>query len=131
MDAIISHGVIPGTATLLDEPNLLVQSLSITPQRNEQRYKGPNRATQGVTETDPIMDFAFQAIITTVAGLADQHPGTQCAELDNFTSTPIHGFDLEDGMLVFRDPSRTLDTENPDSVSFTVTHFPFVDPPPP
>lgn len=134
MDAIIAHGVIPATAALLDEPNLLIQSLTITPQRTEQRFRGPNRATQGITETDPVMDFAFSAIITAQAGLATQQPGTLCTGLANFVtgatpSTVIHGFDEEDGILVYRDPSRSLDTENPDTLNFTVTHFPFVDPP--
>jgi hypothetical protein len=127
MDAILAHGIIPGTGTLVDEPDLLVQNLTITPQRTETRYKGPNRATQGITETDPIMDFAFTAIISEMQGLADQEPGTVVANLANFAAE-THGFDEEDGILLYRDPSRTLDTENPDQVSFTVTHFPFVEP---
>jgi hypothetical protein len=130
MNAIISHGVLPSAATLVDEPNLLVQSLTITPQRTEQRYKGPNRATQGITETDPVMDFAFQAIVTTASGLAVQEPGTLCTGIANFAeSATIHGFDEEDGILLYRDPSDSKDTDNPDSISFTITHFPFVEPP--
>ena len=127
MDAIISHGIIPGTGTLLDEPALLVQSLTITPQRTEQRYKGPNRATQGLTYTDPVMDFAFTGIISEATGLAIQEPGTLVASLANFAAV-THGFDEEDGVLVFRDPSVAKDTDNPDTISFTVTHFPFVEP---
>ena len=125
MNAIISHGVIPSAATILNEPAILVQSLTITPQRTEGRFKGPNRATQGITETDPVMDFAFQALILDPTGLADGPPGTQLVELANFAS-PIHGFDPTDGVLIFRDPSVSKDTDNPDSISFTATHFPFL-----
>jgi hypothetical protein len=125
MDAIIAHGNVPGAGTLVNEPNLLVQNLTVTPQRTETRFKGPNRATQGITETDPVMDFAFSAIVSTNAGLADGHPGTQVIELENFKGQ-MHGFHPLEGTLIFRDPSKQKDTENPDQVSFTVTHFPFV-----
>jgi hypothetical protein len=125
MNAIISHGVLPATRVLLDEPAILVQSLTITPQRTEQRYKSGSRATVGVTETDPLMDLAFQGIIMEYSGLADVHPGTQLLTLANF-QTEIHGFDIEDGIIICRDPARTLDAENPDSISFTATHFPFL-----
>jgi hypothetical protein len=130
MDAIIQHGgaVAP---ELLDEPDMLVTSLTITPQRTEGRYRGPNKATQIVTEVDPILDFQFSAIIKSLEGLCDQEPGTAVASLENF-SDEIHGFDPEDGMLIFRDPSRELSSdETPDTISFTVTHFPFVTPPTP
>ena len=130
MDAIITHGGAPA-GTLVDEPDMLVTSLTITPQRTEGRYRGANKATQFVTETDPILDFQFSAIIGAFSGLCDQEPGTAVASLDNF-SDEIHGFDPTDGMLIFRDPSRELSSdETPDSITFTVTHFPFVTPPTP
>jgi hypothetical protein len=125
MNAIITHGSLPGTATLVDEPSLLVQSLTITPQRTEARFKGPNRATQGLTYTDPVLDFAFNAIITGTGELATGGPGQLLLDIANFAAI-THGFDPEDGILVFRDPSDAKDTDNPDTTTFTVTHFPFV-----
>jgi hypothetical protein len=125
MNAIITHGVIPSENILVDEPNILIQSLTVTPQRTETRHRGPNRATQGITEVDPVIDFAITGLIKTVAGLADGHPGEQLIELLNYQAS-LHGFAPTDGIIVYRDPSRSHDTENPDSVTLTVTHFPFV-----
>ncbi len=49
VDAIIQHGTLPDSATLVDEANLLVTSLTVTPTREIKEYKGAsNRAVQGV-----------------------------------------------------------------------------------
>lgn len=129
VDAIIQHGAIPSTGGMVDEPDLLVQSLTITPVREEKRYKGANKATQGILYTDPTLQFGFKAIISEKQGLADQHPGTAVAALANFTApTTIHGFDPADGIMVYKDPSDEMDDENPDMINFTVEHFPFVEP---
>jgi len=127
VEAIIQHGNIPGESGLVDEPSLLVQSLSIKATREEKMFKGANKATQGVLETDPKLSFEFKAIISEFSGFADQHPGTAVDELANFAAA-IHGFDPEEGTMIYKDPSRDLDNENPDMVSFTVLHLPFVEP---
>jgi hypothetical protein len=126
VEAIIAHGNVP-VGTLVDEADLLIQSLSIKATREEKMFKGANKATQGVLETDPKLTFEFKAIISEVAGLADQNPGTAVTELANFAAA-IHGFDPEEGTLIYKDPSRELDNENPDMVNFTVIHLPFVEP---
>jgi len=125
VDAIIQHGVIPSAGLLVDEANMLVQSLTITPAREEKAFKGANRATQGLLYTNPTLAFAFKAIISDVSGLADQHPGTEVTELANFAGD-IHGFDPDQGTLIYKDPSREEDNDNPDMVNFTIAHFPFV-----
>lgn len=127
VDAIIQHGAIPSTGGMVDEADLLIQSLTTTPRREEKRFKGGNKATQGLQYTDPTLTFAFKAIISDTAGLAVQHPGTTVTSLMNFQSA-VHGFDPADGILVYKDPVREQDTENPDMISFTVEHFPFVEP---
>jgi hypothetical protein len=109
----------------VDEANMLVQSLTITPAREEKAFKGANRATQGLLYTNPTLTFAFKAIISDVSGLADQHPGTEVTELANFAGD-IHGFDPDQGTLIYKDPSREEDNDNPDMVNFTIAHFPFV-----
>ena len=109
----------------MDEPNLLVQSLAIKATREEKKFKGANKATMALLETDPILTFDFKAIISAYEGLADQNPGTAVTELANFAAT-IHGFDPSDGTLVYKDPSRDMDNDNPDMVNFSVVHFPFV-----
>lgn len=126
--AIIQWGSLPETASLVDEANILIQSLTITPKREEKRYKGAStRATEGISLTDPTLTFAFKAYVATETGLAIQHPGTQVTELANFAAA-IHGFDPTQGMMIYKDPSRELTIEDPDMISFTVEHLPFVEP---
>lgn len=127
VQAIIKHGNLPAVDGLVDEPNILVQNLTITPGRELKEFKGANKAVQGLLLTNPTLKFAFKAIISEEAGLADQHPGTEVTELANFAAE-MHGFDPEEGMMVYLDPSRDLTTEDPDMINFTVAHYPFVDP---
>lgn len=127
IEAIIKHGNIPETGGMLDEPDMLVQSLSIKAERDEKMFKGANKATQGVLETDPKLTFEFKAIISEYSGLCDQNPGTAVTDLANFAGS-IHGFDPSDGTMIYKDPTRDLDNENPDMVSFSILHLPFVEP---
>lgn len=124
-DASIVHGNLPTDISLLDEPDMLVQSLTTTPGREERTYKGANKAIQGIEYTNPTISFAFEAYISERTGLCDQHPGTTVTGLLNFAAARF-GFDPADGILVFKDPSATANLENPETISFTVTQFPFV-----
>ncbi len=125
--AKIRHGNVPETETLVDEPNMLVQSLSVKPEREEKLFKGANKATQGALYLDPKLTFEFKSIISEYEGLCEEHPGMAVSELANFSGA-IHGFDPEEGTLVYKDPSRDMDTENPDMINFTILHLPFVEP---
>lgn len=126
IDAIIQYGIIPATGGPVDEANILVQSITITPAREKKAFKGPNKATQGLQYTDPTIGFAFKAIISNRAGLAIQHPGTAVTELAAFTGI-VHGFDPSQGIMVYEDPTDDLTNEDPDMVNFTVTSYPFVE----
>jgi hypothetical protein len=128
VEAIIQYGsILPGaTATFLDEPSLLVESLAIKPNRDKKAFKGPNRATVALSYTDPTISFAFKAIISEAAGLAIQHPGTLVTDLANFAGT-THGFVSGEGIMVYEDPSTDLSNDNPDMVNFTVVNYPFVE----
>lgn len=125
VDAIIQYGPVPTTGGPVDEPSLLVQSISITPSREKKVFKGANKATAVLQYTDPTISFAFKAFISSETGLAAAHPGSQVTELANFAGA-IHGFDPEQGIMVYEDPTRDLDQENPDAVNFTVRNYPFV-----
>jgi len=126
VDAIIQHGTLPDTATLVDETNLLVQSLTVTPGRELKEYKGAsNRAVQGLSLTNPTITFDFDCFVGTAAGLAIQHPGTAVAELANFAAAR-HGFDPTQGTMVYLDPSDEFSNEDPDKIKFKVTQYPFV-----
>jgi len=128
VDAIIQWGSIPDTITLVDEPDVLIQSLTITPAREEKYYKGAaSRADEGVSLTNPSLTFAYKAYVSTEAGFAIQHPGTQVTELANFASAKF-GFDPTQGMMIYKDPSRELTIEDPDMVNFSVVHKPFIEP---
>lgn len=125
VDAILQYGTLPADGTLVDEADLLVQSLTITPAREKKLYKGVNRATGGISLTDPILTFAFNAYVGTAAGLAIQHPGTTVASLANFAGA-VHGFDPAEGILLYEEPSTELTNEDADMVKFNVVHYPFV-----
>lgn len=125
--ALITHGAIPSDITLIDEPDMLVQSLTVTPAREEKTYKGANRAVQGIEYTNPTISFAFEAYISDRTGLCDTHPGTAVTSLLNFDAARF-GFDPADGVMVYKDPSAKQDLENPETLSFVVTQFPFVTP---
>lgn len=121
---IITHGTLPDIE-LVDEPNVLVNSLSVTPTRDKQEIKGSKGEVKAVRYSNPTITFAFDGYISTLAGLADEHPGTAVASLLNFQD-PIHGFDPVDGVMVYEDPSRDLSTEDLAKVKFNIIQYPFV-----
>ena len=125
MDPRIVHGNLPDLSDFTDEPNMLVQSLTVTPARTKTAYKGANRCVQGLEYTDPICTFAFDAYVSTRAGLSDTHPGTEVSELANFEAARF-GFDPADGIMVYEDPSSTCTLDAPETVKFNVVHYPFV-----
>src|SRR5688572_22449152 len=125
MEPIILYGALP-EGGLVDEPNLLVQSLTMTPARTKRTYEGGNGATFAVRLTNPLLTFNFRGYISAYAGLADAEPGSEVTDLANYEGT-IHGFDPADGVMVYEDPSRELDTENPAQVTFNVVQYPFVE----
>lgn len=126
VDAIIQHGTLPDAATLVDEANLLVQSLTVTAGREMKEYKGAsNRAVQGISGTNPTIEFDFDCYVGTASGLAIQHPGTVVTELANFAAAR-HGFDPTQGTMLYMDPSDEFSNEDPDKVKFKVKQFPFV-----
>jgi hypothetical protein len=125
--ARIVHGNLPADITLLDEPNMLVQSLNIKPMREKKEYKGANRCVQGVEYINPTINFTFNAYISAAAGLCIQHPGTAVASLLNFAAVRF-GFDPTNGVMIYEDPSTTQDLNNPETITFTVIQYPFVTP---
>lgn len=124
MDAVIVKGALPESG-LVDEANLLVRSLTITPQRTKRTFEGANGATFGIRYTNPLMVLAFSGWISTFAGLADAHPGSDVTDLANYEDA-MHGFDPDEGTMVYEEPTRELDTENPAQVRFNVVQYPFV-----
>lgn len=127
IDAILSHGGLLESETLLDEANLLIQSLTLTAAREKKAFRGVNRGTAALQFTDPIFTFAFKAYVSAATGLAVQHPGTQVTELANYAAAR-RGFDPAEGMMVYEDPSDELGVEDADMTSFNVVHYPLVEP---
>lgn len=121
----VYHGLYP-TLELIDEPGVLVQSLTISATREKSEFKGGNNCVKGVRYSNPILNFAFRGYISEVTGLADEHPGSIVTNLLNYTDN-IHGFDPDDGVLIYEDPSREQTTDQPAQVSFTVVQYPFIE----
>jgi len=124
VQAFIQHGTLVNSA-LLDEPNILVNSLSVTPAREEKLYKFGG-VTKVARYTDPTISFAFSGIVEALSGLGDQHPGTAITSLANFASAR-HGFDPGDGVIVYKDVSTEETGDDPTSISFTAQQFPFIE----
>jgi hypothetical protein len=123
-DAIIIHGDIE-ESTLVDEPNLLVQSMTYSATRERRDYKGGEGYIKGLQYRNPLLAIACRAYVSNQADLADGHPGEEVTELANFESS-IHGFDPTVGILVMEDPTTERTVDDADQVSFTVMHFPFI-----
>lgn len=123
-EALIEYGLTTENS-LVDEPNLLIQSLTITPSREKKEYKGGEGYVRGVQYRNPTISFQFRGYISTEAGLAIEHPGMEVTELANYEST-LHGFDPSVGILIYEDPSRELGLEDATQLSFSVLHYPFI-----
>jgi len=126
VEAIIQHGLLPSAGTLLDEAELLVQSLTVTASREKKEFKGVNRAVQGLSYTNPTLSFAFKAYLSTAAGLAIEHPGNIVASLANYAAAR-RGFTSAEGLMIYEDPSDEYSNDDPDLVNFTVMQYPFVE----
>lgn len=127
IDAIIQYGENIENSALVDEPFLLVQSLKITPSREKQTWKRANTlAISMIRYTNPMITFAFNAIVSEINGFANQHPGTLVVSLANFAGN-VYEFDPDEGIMVFEDPSRDLALENPMETDFNVVQYPFID----
>lgn len=124
VDCILQHGAVVDIA-MVNEPNVLVQSLTITPAREKKEYKGAGGCIEGLRFTNPTLSFDFDGFISSLAGLSDQHPGTAVVSLANYQAT-IHGFDNSDGVMIYEDPSRELTLEDPAKTKFKVMQYPFV-----
>jgi hypothetical protein len=125
IDAIIEYGEI-SAQSMVDEPSMLVQSLKITATRDKQSWKGATTlAINALRYTNPMISFAFNALVSEIAGMCNQHPGTLVTELANFAGN-IYEFDPDEGIMVFEDPSRDHSLENPLETDFTVIQYPFI-----
>ncbi len=125
VDAIIQHGNLPSAATLVDEANLLITSMTVTPAREKKDFKGTNRAIQGISYTNPTLAFDIKAYIGTADGFATQHPGTAVTELANYAGAR-HGFSADQGTMIYEDPTDDFSNDDPDKISFKVVQYPFV-----
>lgn len=121
----INYGTPTGIDCPVDEPDVLVNSLTITPSREKKTYKNGLGCTSILQFKDPLLAFAFDGYILNVAGLADQHPGTTVTALANY-QTATYGFDPADGVMVYEDPSRECTNEDIAKAKFNVVQYPHV-----
>jgi len=128
VDAIIEYGTMPANEFPVDEPNILLKSLKVSPKREKKSYKGPDKVTRALRYQDPTIEFDFDGQVMAFSGFCDQHPGTLVDSLANFGDT-IHEFDPDDGILVYEDPQRDGNNEDLVSCQFKVIQYPFISPP--
>jgi hypothetical protein len=125
LDAIIEYGTLPAQDFPIDEPNILLDSLSIDPKRDKKEYKGPDKVIRALRYQNPTIEFDFKGTIAAVSGLTDKHPGTLVDSLANFAAD-IHGFANDNGIMVYEDPKREGGNEDAAKCSFKIIQYPFV-----
>jgi len=126
MDAIIINGTLPSSAAgLVNEDNLLIESLTLTPDREMVLHKGANGAVAASEHRNPTFTLDFKGTPTARTGLANGHPGDVLASVANFQSAR-HGFDPTDGKIIFMEPKTTLSQTRTDEFTFKATQFPFM-----
>jgi hypothetical protein len=126
MDAIIINGTLPSVAAgLVDETNLLIESLTLSPDREMIMHKGANGAVAATEHRNPTFSLDFKGTTTARTGLPNGHPGNVIAALENFSSSR-HGFDPTDGKIIMLDPKTTLSQTRSDEFSFKATQYPFM-----
>lgn len=126
-DSVIEHGTFPDIDLPVNEPNLLVNSVSFKAAREKKEFKGADsKAVERVRLTNPILTISIDAFISTQAGLAAMHPGKEVtAGLENFSSA-WREFDPTDGVLVFGDPEDEANLDDMVKTKFDVMHYPYV-----
>jgi hypothetical protein len=123
VSAIIEHGTIPA-ASLEDESNLLVQSVTFSGTRESKEYLNASGAVQGLEERNPKLTIAVDAYITAYSGLVEYNPGQEVTSLANFATSKL-GFAPGDGTLVFKDPTITETNSEAAKMTFSVVQYPF------
>jgi len=125
IDCIIQHGTLEDIDCPVDEPNILVNSLTISAAREKKEYKKGEGCIGALRFTNPTLSFAFDGFIQALGGLTDQHPGTAVISLANYQQDTF-GFDPDDGVMVYEDPSRECSNEELAQAKFNVVQYPFV-----
>lgn len=126
-DCIIQHGTLPELDCPVDEPNLLVQSVRFVPARTKREFRNAQGCVRALRFVDPQLTIEFNAQVGSIAGLADQHPGTAVTDLANYDGT-VHGFDPAAGVMVYEDPTRECPPDGDlMSITFSVIQYPFVE----
>lgn len=128
--AIVDHGTVPSTAfTIADEGDLLIEQVTYSPTRREQRFTKSGQI-QGLRLDQPEMTVSFQGKITGTgtedySAVLHGHGEAVATDFANFAtgSGTIHDHLATDGIVVFMNPIRTV-TEDDASMSFDLLHLP-------
>ena len=124
-DCILEHGTFPTSACPVDEPNILVQSLSISGTREKKEFKNAAGCITALRYVNPTLTLEYDAYISTEAGLADQHPGTAITSLNNYAAT-MHGYAPGDGVIVYEEFTRECTVDDLMKIKFTAVQYPHV-----
>jgi hypothetical protein len=127
--AIRECGTVPTSAfNIVNEEDLLLDSVSYSPTRRETRYTQSGEI-KGARYDQPEMTVSFSGLITGTGTSSNstvtKGVGTEVTTaLNNFANgTAVHEHDSADGCVVFLNPVRTV-TEDASNMTFDLLHLP-------
>lgn len=118
-----------GTFTRSDayqETNLLVESVTMTSQRESKRWKDiTTGATTIGSEENPTCKWDIAGWVKSVSGFVTQNVGTAVSSLANFASS-VGGCDPAVGLMTYSDQKHSWSMNELRKLDFSVTWEPFL-----
>lgn len=121
------------SSTLVDEVNVLVNSVTVSASRDETEYTSPDGCVTGIKMFNPKLEWSLSGnpLAQTAGGTTDFSnvaPGTQVGNGTSFPfanfGTEIFGQDPTDGMCLAKEPSLSSSKGSDPEMSWTVTCYP-------
>ena len=121
------------STTLVDEVNVLVNSVTVSASRDETEYTNPDGCVTGIKMFNPKLEWSLSGnpLARTAGGTTDFSnvaPGTQVGGLTSFPfanfGAEIFGQDPADGICIAKEPSLSSSKGSDPEMSWTVTCYP-------
>ena len=121
------------STTLVDEVNVLVNSVTVSASRDETEYTSPDGCVTGIKMFNPKLEWSLTGnpLARTAGGTTDFSnvaPGTEVGTVGfpfaNFGTTEIFGQDPSDGTCIAKEPSLSSSKGSDPEMSWTVTCYP-------
>lgn len=131
LEPFIEHGVQPSYG-LQQEEGMLVESVSVTAERDEVARKGAERTTEYSRWEDPRLTGEIQGRPRRNAqgnlyGLGNVHPGVALDLANIADGMDIHGFNInDDNVTIIGNPKRESSDSDGTKVTIPFTYRPFI-----